>query len=407
MRKLIGEALKSRNFLLLNAVSVGGTVIGMGLGYLYHIISARALSLSDYGVLGAVVGIWSIITIPISSVTSALSREMARHEGDSKKQNFLAGKYLSRLALWSSAASLAAIAVALALGQPLIALALLGVPFLYSLSAAQSYLQAQERIIELTLLNTGIALLKVAALLALLFFGFGLLGAIGALAVSAALALAAAAWYILPKIRDRAPVQVSLKSALAVLVITNALMTLLVYMDLFSVKTFLSDELAGIYNASEITAKILLFLSWAIGIVMYPKIAKMAREKLPSEGVRLLLASAAMLIPVYIGFQLLATPFILLFYGERFAASVPPFLQLSTAMLFMGAAYLLTAFLWARRAEMPVLGVHAAAILFNGALLYSTVPSGGLAAAANATTITGVLLFAALVVLALIEIRKK
>ena len=403
----ISDALKSRNFLLLNAVSVGGSVIGMGLGYLYHIISARALSLADYGVLGVIVGVWSILTIPIASVTSVFSREMAKYEGDGKRMNFLASKYGRKVAIYSSLAAIACAIAAFLLGQPLLSLALLGVPFLYTLSAAQSYLQAQERIAELTALTTGIQLLKVLALVLLLALGFGLAGAVGALVASAALVFAAAAAYILPKIREKAPVQVSLKPALAVLVITNALMTLLVYMDLFSVKAFLTDELAGIYNASEITAKILLFLSWAIGIVMYPKVAKLAKEKLSTDGVKLLLSSCAMLIPVFIGFQLLASPFILLFYGEKFAASIPPFLQLSIAMLFMGAAYLITAFLWARRCEMPVLGVHAAAIVFNGALLYSTVPSGGLAAAANATTVTGVLLFAALAALAWREIKRK
>ena len=407
MRKLITDALSSRNFLLLNAVSLAGTVIAMGLNYLFQIISARSLSLGDYGIFGVVIGIWSIITIPIASVTSVFSREMAKYESMPGKMNFLAGKYMGKTALYCTVASLAGIAICIAIGQPLVALALAGVPFMYTLAVIQSYLQAHEKIVQYTILTTGIPVLKLAALLAFLGLGFGLGGAIGALAVSSALALAASAAYLLPKIKSAEKVQVTLRDALGVLLITNALMTLLVYMDLFAVNAYLSNELAGVYNAAEITAKILLFLSWAIGVVLYPKIAKMAREKLGSDGLKLLLASAAMLIPVYIGFQLLAQPFMLLFYGQKFAGSVEPFRLLSNAMLLMGFAYLLTSFLWARRCEMPVLALHVIAVLFNGALLYYTVPSGGVNAAANATTATAALLFVALSALAFREIRKK
>lgn len=407
MEKAIREAMQGKNFILMNAVSVAGTVVAMGLNYLFQIISARSLSLPDYGIFGVIIGIWSVITIPISSVTSVFSREMARYESSPGKMNYLAQKYLGKAAIYCTGAALAGIAVCIAIGQPLVALALAGVPFMYTLAVIQSYLQAHEKIVQYTILAAGLPALKLGALLAFLGLGFGLGGAIGALAVSAALALAASAAYLLPKIRDAEKVQANLRDALGVLLLTNGLMTLLVYMDLFSVKAFLSDGQAGIYNAAEITAKILLFLSWAIGVVLYPKIAKMARERLSGEGVKLLAASAAMLVPVYIGFQLLAEPFMLLFYGEKFAASIGPFRMLSTAMLFMGFAYLLTSFLWARRCEMPVLGLHAAAIAFNGALLYLTVPAGGLAAAATATTATGGLLFIALALLAYREIKKK
>ncbi|MCX6772521.1 MAG: oligosaccharide flippase family protein [Candidatus Micrarchaeota archaeon] len=407
MKKLITDALSSKNFLLLNAVSLTGTVIAMGLNYLFQIISARTLTLSDYGVFGVIIGIWSIITIPISSVTSVFSREMAKYESAPEKMNFLAKKYIRKTALYCTGAALVGIVACIAIGQPLVALALAGVPFMYTLAVIQSYLQANEKILQYTLLTTGIPVLKLGALLAFLSLGFGLGGAIGALVASSALALAAAAAYLLPKIKKVEKVQLTLRDALGVLLFTNALMTLIVYMDLFAVKTYLSDEQAGIYNAAEITAKILLFLSWAIGVVLYPKIAKLGHEKLGSEGLKLLLASAAMLIPVYIGFQLLASPFMILFYGQKFMESVEPFKLLSTAMLFMGFAYLLTSFLWARRCEMPVLALHVVAVAFNGALLYYTVPSGGLAAAANATTVTGGLLFVSLSALAIREIRRK
>ena len=370
-------------FLFLNSISIGGTVAGMGFGYLYQFLCARTLSLAEYGVLGVLVGIWSSLTLPLSSITSVLVRELAKLQGSPAHADFVLLKYMKKTGIYSAVFAIVAAVLSYFLGQPLLALLLLGVPAMVVVSVSNAWLQVRERILELTLVQQGQNVLKVMALTLFLWLGWGLAGAVLTLPVYALLLLAILLIWLLPHLHSiPARTEIHLGHAFLVLLLWQFLSQLSIYEDLFAVKYFLGDEPAGLYNAAEITAKILVFLGTAIGLVLLPKIAKMKADDVRSKGLTLLALSMALLVPVFIGFQLLGQPFMLLFFGPSFAASVPPFLVLSIGMLLAAWAQLIGLFLLARGEENGLLLTFGLALALNALVQWAVVPSGGLIGAA-------------------------
>ncbi len=380
---LLRQQLKERNFMLLNAISIAGTVVGMGLAYLFQPIATRFLTPADYGILAIMVALWSMLTLPLNAITSTLAREMSARESDVPAINFLLRKYLQKFGLYSVIVSLLAAALSFLFNQPLLALLFLGLPAAVLIAIGSAWLQARERILELTIVQNGQNLLRVAALLVFLLLGWGLFGATLALPVYAFAMLVLLLVFLLPQTKKQKNVVIHLRSAFGLLVVLQLVQIVLLYEDLFMVQLFLGPVQTGIYNVAEITAKILFLLAGAIGLVLYPKIAKLAGSALRKEGTRLLLLGMALLVPVFIGFQLVAEPFMTFFYpGPVYSASVGPFRILAAAMLFAGWAQLMTFFLLARHGEKPMLLVYGLLLALNALVQWWIVPLFGLAGAA-------------------------
>ncbi len=379
----VSALINKHHFLFLNSISIGGTVIGMGLGYLYQFLCARNLSLADYGILGVLVGVWASLTLPLSAITSVLVRELAKLHDSPAKSDFLLIKYMRKIGLYSVVFAMAGAVLSYLAGQPLLALLLLGIPAMVLVAISNAWLQVRERIIELTLVQQGQNLLKVLALLLFLYLGWGLAGAVLALPVYAVLLFLLLGVWLRGRLHPKPePIEIHLGRVFILLLAWQFVSQLMLYEDLFAVKYFLGDEPAGLYNAAEITAKILVFLGTAIGLVLLPKIAKLGAAEVRAKGLPLLGISMALLVPVFIGFQLLGQPFMLLFFGAKFAGSVPPFLVLSIGMLLAAWAQLLGLFLLARGEEKSLVLAFGAALVLNAAVQWVVVPSGGLVAAA-------------------------
>ncbi|MBS3069315.1 oligosaccharide flippase family protein [Candidatus Micrarchaeota archaeon] len=386
-----------QQFLTLNAISIIGSIAAMGLAYIYQLIAARALSLADYGSLGVLLGIWAILTIPLGSITAVLAREMAKRSSSPQEANFIFKKYAYGGGMPSIALSLACALLLYLLNQPLLALLLLGLPASFLISIISAWLQAKEKILELSLMQCCSQILRILSLLFFLALGLGLAGAVGSVPAYITILLLVLLLVFYPQFRDSCPTQIHLRGEFMLLAALLLLQNLLLYQDLFAVKYFLPAAEAGLYNAAEVTAKILVFFAGAIGIVLYPKIAKLEGAQLAREGKMLLAISGVLLLPVFFGFLVFGQQFITLFYGEKFAAAVEPFRLLSIAMLVMGWAQLLTLFLMARKREKSLLLSYSLAVVLNTLALFTLVPLYGMAGAALGIIITsGALLLALL-----------
>lgn len=401
------QALAGRNFMLLNAISIAGTVIGMGLAYLFQPIATRFLSPADYGVLAILVAIWATLTIPLSALTSTLAREMSARESNVPEINFLLRKYLQKFGIYSAIVSFLAAMAAFFAGQQLLALLFLGLPAAVLVAIGSAWLQARERILELTIVQNGQHLLRVMALLVFLLFGWGLAGATLSLPVYAATMLLLLLAWLLPQTRAQKRVDIHLGHAFGMLALLQLAQIVLLYEDLFAVQHFLGAVQTGVYNVAEITAKILFLLAGAIGLVLYPKIAKLSKGALGAAGLRLLLIGMGLLVPVFIGFQLVARPFMSFFYpAPVYAASVEPFRILAIAMLLAGWAQLMTFFLLARHGEKPLLLVYGLMLVVNALVQWWVVPLFGLAGAAWGSVASILILNVLLAVLLMRQLQK-
>ncbi|MDE1798106.1 MAG: oligosaccharide flippase family protein [Candidatus Micrarchaeota archaeon] len=399
--------LASKNFFWLNAISIGGAIAGMGLSYLYKAyVPTRVLTLAEFGLMGVMVAVWNDLTVPVASLTAVVSREMAHRQKNPAQVRFLLLKYLRRVGWMSALVAGAGAAVAFAFGQPLLSLVLLGLPFWYVMGVAIAYFQSSERILEMSLAANGAIALRLLGLLAFIFLGWGLYGAVGALAASALAACAMTAGPLVLKKEKVEKVDLRIRYALFWLVGAQILMVLMTNLDLLLVSQKLSNEAAGIYNNAEITSKILFSLAAAIGLVLYPKITKMDGPLAVREGGKLLLLSGALLIPIVIGFELLAAPFFAFFF-PKFGASVAPFQVLSLSMLALGWSVLLANYLWARHVEKPVLAAYAVAVAVQGGLLLWQLPAGGMMGAAWASVGAGAALLLMLGSVTLWQMKKE
>jgi len=256
--------------------------------YIYQIYVGRALGPEAYGVFGALFAIFYLIAVFTGALQAGvglfISQFMAEGENDQ------VNSFLRQLLLKSAILGISGFLL-FTLISPWIAeflnidsiweIVIIGTVFIFTflLPVTTGAFQGLQRFKALAATSIISVLCKLGFAVALILIGFGIYGALGAVTISS-VGVTIFSLYIL---RDRLKKgKNGVSHNFSELYRYSAPTLLIVFclnvpsnLDVILVKHFLSNYDAGLYVSASVLGKIVLFVSGAIVIVMFPKVAEM------------------------------------------------------------------------------------------------------------------------------------
>ena len=260
-------------------------------------------------------------------------------------------------------------------------------------------LQGRLEFGKLSLVRTIEVVAQFSTALLLVWYGYGVSGALGGFAIGTAISLGLAVWFAkdIPFLKISStgfPILAALRPALPFL-LANLCGVLLVNVDLLAVK-FLTpsnqaDLLVGQYQVAAVLARIPYFLSQSIISIIFPIIASHADNRLQATRTGRQTLQLMISVVMGLGLILVAAPeaTIAFFFPATYVAIAPTLRLLAVAISFIILAQALAAILQARgkasAAAMPLLLAVAIQML---ALIWG-VPQYEIIGAALATVLAG------------------
>ncbi len=323
IRLLRGNELLKHSSILFTASLFSGF-----LNYLFQLYVGRMLGPSDYGIYSSLVALLYIMSVPSSTIQTSVAKLVSDYGAEHEKIKYLLNYVLRKLTLIAVLASALFLIVSIYLADFLrinsgtyffILSTVLFISFLAPVLIGA--LQGMQMFVQMGINNVAGTFFKFLSGILLVYFGFGVGGALIALFIGSLVAMLHA---LIPLRFLKGSEEVDgnirfLTYSMAVMFATVGL-AFLPNADLLLVKHFLSDQEAGYYAAAALLGKIIFFSTGAVAMVMFPKAAEMNNRN--HDGIKLLRNSL-----LYIGsisFMIIAL-FILvpgfivrLLFGSRF-----------------------------------------------------------------------------------------
>lgn len=310
-----GNHWKARLYALLRSVGMrhglimGASMISAGvLDYAVNVVAGRWLGPIDYGIFISVTAILQILLLLSIAIRIVVAFYTAEFGAGSDSANRVAALVhrawrwawrwgLLSTALMVSISSLLSRLLRLPSSWPLWAASLM-VLMLFLRETTYGALQGIQAFTGLGLAQIMQALLRLLFAAGFILLGWRAVGAIVAQPLGCILALGVALRWLRPQFRNRVNIldrAVSWRFSACTL-LGLAFFGVLTNLDALFVKHFFSPEIAGNYGTVVTLSKVSLFLPWAIGFVLLPKVTRRQAEGRDPRPI-LLLALAATLAP--------------------------------------------------------------------------------------------------------------
>lgn len=266
------------------------TGILAGCGYLFHFYTANALGPEEYGIIGALISLLYIFTVPKSTLQVATARFISKYKAKNeiKKINSILRAILKYVLIFD-----VLLIIALFILSPIIAdfLNIKQISFVWViimvlfitliLPTIRGALQGMQNFnwFGLSLGLEGILKLSIAFILVTL--GFRVSGALGGLAFGLAIVAVISVIPIRTLFKDTKQ-DISLKEVTQYLIpilIMFACIAILLNIDVVLVKHFFSSEETGFYSIASLFGKVFFFVSTAVGNAMFPKVSELHTVK--------------------------------------------------------------------------------------------------------------------------------
>ncbi|MEM5878208.1 MAG: oligosaccharide flippase family protein, partial [Candidatus Aenigmatarchaeota archaeon] len=310
-------------------IASAATFLAMLINYFFHFAMTRMLSPDIYGELSILIALLSYVIIPSTVLQVYFTREMAKSKTDKLFKGYLKFSLLMGLVIsiiiFGASAYISGKLNDVNLTMPIRIIAL-GIPFAFMLSSVRSYYQAKENSNLISFLIVIDPLIKILVAVALVYLGFGLLGATMSLVLPTIIIFFAFIKLYFKK--GSSEFDIKIIKPIATLLSLQVLLAIVFYVDLFFVRYYLGPEQAGYYNAVSITSKVIAYSIGGISIVTYPKYAKIDMKKDMKKAKDLMLKSIAFVIPIFIIFVLMPEFIIKTLYTEKYAVASGAFVIL-------------------------------------------------------------------------------
>jgi len=286
--------------------------------YLFHIFMARYLGPAGYGELGSLLAIFMILSVPVGTIQTVITKFVARFRA--KEEHGKIGSLM-----FSSIKKLLTYGVftflVVSLLSPFIAsflhidssipVIIIGVTVLFSviLPINRGVLQGLQKFNSLALNNVLEAVFRLVIGVLLVLIGFGVNGALIAFGLGYFGAFLLA-FFSLKKYFNKRDSNINVKEIyrftypvfLAVLFIN-----LIVNIPTVFIKHFYSSEFTGLWNVSLTLARIILFVSSSISLVMFSKVSSLEssleKKKIFRKSLGLVLISSLFISLVFFFFS--------------------------------------------------------------------------------------------------------
>ncbi len=263
------------------------SVLGYISGYVFHIYMGRALGPEDYGILGSIIAIINLTTIPAGAIQVSIANFTSKLmiDEDYAKIKFLFAKSLKKLSLYGFF-----LFVGIVLASPLftsflniqssIPLILIGLAVIFSFAVPVNFgvMQGIQNFKQLGLGQSLSHIIKLVAGIIFVSLGLGINGAALSFPVATILVFLVTMLSLKNLLKYKSDDNLN-KSEIykyywSVLVVFAGFM-IITNIDIVLAKHLFSAEQAGFYAAASILAKVAFFLSTIITTVMFPKAVDM------------------------------------------------------------------------------------------------------------------------------------
>ena len=350
------------NLLKNSTIVIIGVIVSNLLAYLFHFIAGRMLGPEDYGVFGALMALFLLTALPASALGFAISKFTSRFYSENQfRKIVLLRKKIQIDVLIFSAIMLAfvilfskIIAGFLKINSN-IPVIIVGIVLVFALllPVNRGILQGMKKFRLLSWNMIVEALSRLILLLIFLYLGYGASGAVFAYGFAYFFAYL---WIFFHTkeinspsgLVDKIEVQPVYRFISQVLIVNLIIQSLVNIPSLF-IKHFYSSEFTGYWTAALNIARISLFISGAISLVMFPEIAG---EKDQHNKKRIFEKAAILVLIVSLCMALLffAIPQFLIqtLYGRTYLGAVPVLKGMGFAMIFIGLLQLRADYFLAR-----------------------------------------------------------
>jgi O-antigen/teichoic acid export membrane protein len=276
------------DFVKQSSIVFSASMIANVCNYIYQIFVGRMLGPEAYGVFGALFAIFYLIAVFTGALQAGVGFFVSKFKtaGELDQANSFLRQLILKSVLLGSAGFLL-----FALVSPWIAgflnigstweVIIVGTVFLFTflLPVTTGAFQGLQRFKEMSASTVISVLAKLGFAVTLIFAGYGIYGALGAVTMGSLAATVYSLWVL----RDRLKSGKNCKAHDFSALYSYSLPTLLVIfslnvpsnLDVILVTHFLPNYDAGLYVSASELGKIVLFVSSAIALVMFPKVAEM------------------------------------------------------------------------------------------------------------------------------------
>lgn len=329
-------------------------------GYAFHFAISRRVGVEQYGVLSALNSLLMLSTV-LSTIVATVVVKYATEFRVTGDRAHLAG-LVRKLLQYGTAATIVVIALGILVARPLagylhvsdvVAVAL--TTSIIGISVATPSLRAVFAGVEdfgtWAISTTLESFVKLLAGVALVYAGFGVIGAFAGWAAGSAIAVIYTAIVLVRRFRTvpGAALHVDLRRLLTTMAgvsIATILTTSMVNADVLLVKHFVDDRTAGLYGALSLAGRILFFLVGFVPVIVLPKASRRALEGLSSIGVLLqaigiiVAMSCSGLLVYYLFPKFIVTSLA----GAAFGAAAPYVFSYGIAMVLLAALNVIVAY---------------------------------------------------------------
>lgn len=257
--------------------------------YLYHFLMGRMLGISLYGALESIISVLYILSVPTLTMTLVIVKFVSQHKGRGEHAqvaslySFILNKLLIYGSIFLAILIVASPFVKSFLHLPSIWLALL-LPLSFFINLFyflnKSILQGLSSFFRYSILNFLEAIVKIFFAVFLVYIGFKVEGAYGAIVLSIAVALFVSYFYLKGVVKVGVNRQTKyihakdlLKFALPTF-ITSLGLTSIFTTDVILARHFFPGVESGYYSALSVLGKIVYFAVSPIVLVLFPMISE-------------------------------------------------------------------------------------------------------------------------------------
>jgi O-antigen/teichoic acid export membrane protein len=365
-----------------------------------HIGMGRILGPEPYGEFGVIMSLLAVLEVflarGIRDAVTKYTAEFPERSASIQRQGLAIGATFGGIVFLLYGLMARPIALAfhdVNLTRPLLISALI-VPFIALYSVFIGHLSGKGEFGKRALAMNTQSLGKVAGVYILAVMGFGLHGAVSGYVISYGLALVVAYVYSRERRREAGSFPAADLVSFAIpVVVFSILLSLLMNLDIFFVRSLLKDaEAAGYYTSALALTRAPYFVFYAFAITLLPIISRLTSSGRFEEASRYVNKSMRylmiLLAPLAFFTSSLSGPIIRLVYSDRYLPGARPLAILIFGLTFLTFFSVLVAVINGSGRPKTSMALAGAVLPLDLALNLILIPRFGLSGAAAATTVS-------------------
>ncbi len=315
--------------------------------YVYQIVMGRMLTEEDYGTLNALFALLTIASVPGLAIALVVSKYIAGYNATGEQ--FKIGLFLRKMLFYVSIFTAVVIALGLVFAQLIssylmvdnifhVVLIITSIALTLLLPISTGAVQGLKWFWDLGLLNLVTPVARLLLGILLVYLGFRLDGALGALAAGNLLAVLIGFIILRDKFKVFGPNialgrREAIGYAMPVLIVTFCI-SVLTNIDMLMIKHYFSPQESGLYGAAVIFGRAIYYFPMAITMAMFPLAAEAKALKTDAYGSlkKALLYSAVLCGLGVLALNLFPEIIINLLFGDRYLPAVHYIRLVSLAM---------------------------------------------------------------------------